>query len=135
MEQGASRSSAKRAGAPSQTPLRVVVLPVETLHAQGLIQIVAELGAPTAYPAPGLALPQRCTIDGWLILWVRQCLDQDYSVAGLSDVGRRHKQNVINSSDSRAADREVYVVPPNMSAGFMFRTNEPVFPRMTLSVL
>src|SRR4029077_11287351 len=26
-------------------------------------------------------------------------------------------------------------VPPNMSAGFMSRTNDPVFPRVTLSVL
>ena len=52
MEQGASRSSAKRAGAPFQTPLRVVV-PLSKDQAQGLIHIVAELAAPTSYPGPG----------------------------------------------------------------------------------
>jgi hypothetical protein len=35
--------------------------------------------------------------------------------------------NVINSWDTGAADREVYSIPPN-TTGFMFRTNEPVFP-------
>jgi hypothetical protein len=36
-------------------------------------------------------------------------LDQDYSVAGLSDVGRRDKVDVVDSWNSGAADREVYV--------------------------
>jgi len=45
MEQGESRSSAKRAGAPFQTPLRVVVTLSKT-QAQGLIHIVADLAAP-----------------------------------------------------------------------------------------
>jgi hypothetical protein len=36
-------------------------------------------------------------------------LNQDYSVAGLPDVGRGDKVDVINSGDSSAADREVYV--------------------------
>jgi hypothetical protein len=36
-------------------------------------------------------------------------LHQDYSVAGLSDVGRRHKRNVIDSWDSGAAYREVNI--------------------------
>ena len=40
---------------------------------------------------------------------VRQRFDLNYSVAGFSDVGRRHKQNVINSSDSGTANLEVYV--------------------------
>src|SRR5262249_48666167 len=40
---------------------------------------------------------------------VRQGLDQDYSVAGLSDVGRGDKVDVIDSWDRGAADREVYV--------------------------
>ena len=44
-----------------------------------------------------------------MMLWVRQGLDQDYSVAGWSDVGRGDKRNVINSWDSGAVDREVYV--------------------------
>ena len=45
MEQGATRSSAKRAGAPFQAPLRVVVTLSKT-QAQGLIHIVADLAAP-----------------------------------------------------------------------------------------
>jgi hypothetical protein len=36
-------------------------------------------------------------------------LNQQYSVAGLSDVGRGDKVDVINSWDSGAADTEVYV--------------------------
>src|SRR5262249_33837174 len=40
---------------------------------------------------------------------VRQGLDQDYSVAGLPDVGRGDKVDVIDSWDRGAADREVYV--------------------------
>ena len=40
---------------------------------------------------------------------VRQGLDQDYSVAGLPDVGRGDKGDVINARDSGAAHREVYV--------------------------
>jgi hypothetical protein len=47
----ARRGSAKRAGAPLQTPLRVVV-PLLVDQPQGLIHIVADLFAPNEYPGP-----------------------------------------------------------------------------------
>ena len=80
-------------------------------------------------------LSQRCMLDGWMIPGVRQRLDLDYAVAGLSDVGRGYQRNVINSLDSGAADLEVYVHSTKHESGFMFRTNEPVFPRVTSPVL
>jgi hypothetical protein len=40
---------------------------------------------------------------------VRQGFYQDYSVAGLSYIGRGDKRNVINSRDRGAANREVHV--------------------------
>ena len=111
---------------------------------EGLIHIVAERAAPTAYPAPG----SRVTITLYELAegespLVMQRFYLDYSVAGASDVGWRHEQFVINSSDSGAANLEVYVRCTDMSENLVSsrvfpsprtRTNEPVFPRVTLSV-
>ena len=42
-------------------------------------------------------------------LAVRQRLDLNHSVVGLSNVGRRYQRNIINSRDGSAADGEVNV--------------------------
>ena len=69
-----------------------------------------------------------------MILCGRQGLDQDYSVAGMPDVGRGDKRDVINSWDSGAADREVYVSSTEHDRNHI-QDEGTGFPRFTSPVL